>query len=89
MSEPDFVIAQCSSENCNADVIWVETQNHKLMPIDAEPTGIGNIVIVGRLLNGAVSVRYLSTREQEDSTEDRYTSHFATCPDAGRFRRNR
>jgi hypothetical protein len=87
--EDTLVITECGSENCDAEIFWVETQKGKLMPVDAEPTGIGNIVIVGRTLTGAVSVRYLSTREMEDSTENRYTSHFATCVDAARYRRNR
>lgn len=83
--------AECRS--CGAPMIWAETANGKRMPVDADPVEGASFVLVeapddGRLLAIHVSKAwpdYMAAGEVDAA--DRYTSHFATCPDAGKFRR--
>lgn len=62
----------CGGPNCNAEVIWAETEGGKRIPLDARApvyvatTGSNGKVIAKRLEGGMVS-------------------HFATCRDADRF----
>jgi hypothetical protein len=59
------------------------------MPLDATDDGApliverGNIEPTGRTVNGSPEVRYVA------SGQGRYRSHFASCPHAEDFRRNR
>lgn len=75
----------CSS--CHAPIIWAKTQKGKPMPLDAEPSEKGNIV-----LTDGVAV-YLTKEALAHVPpapgERRYVSHFATCVDAAKFRRPR
>ncbi len=66
----------CSS--CRAPIFWVKTTTVKTMPIDAVPTADGNVWLddnqvasVGKPVSGSL----------------RYVSHFATCPNAKKHRR--
>jgi hypothetical protein len=64
--------------------MWVTTLAGKSMPLDVEPFHDGLVVLVdtphGR------RARVLGAGE-EPSDVTRYTSHFATCPQAGSWRR--
>jgi hypothetical protein len=62
-------------------MFFLETPAGASMPLDADPVESGNIVIRN---DKAV----LLTRG-EDTDLPRYTSHFATCPHAKRFRKER
>lgn len=73
-------MARCRS--CEAEIIWASTVTGKAMPIDAAPSESGNLVYG----NGAVST---ASDEDRRLHRPRYTSHFATCPDAPRFRKAR
>ena len=66
--------------SCGADVEWVQTEAGKRMPVDAEPVANGNIVKVRGNL-----IRYLG--KGEVFTGDRWVSHFATCAQAGSWRK--
>lgn len=71
---------------CGKRMRWVQMGSGKRMPLDAEPDPVkGNIALVG----GVWCV--LSRAELADLGGDRprYTSHFATCPDAAKHRRPR
>lgn len=70
--------AACSS--CNAPVLWVTTDAGKMMPVDAEPRADGNVAVVGAECHAY---------DMEDAmrSRPRFVSHFATCPDAPRWRR--
>ena len=68
----------CST--CGARMVWVVTDKGKRMPLDPEPTADGNVVRTGEQ-----TVRYLTAGEAW--TGLRFTSHFATCPDAAKHRR--
>lgn len=77
-----WTVDKCRS--CGAPIIWALTRTYRIMPIDAEPVDGGNVVIVGRGERAPrVDVRPGGTLFDDRPT---YTSHFATCPDAARWR---
>jgi hypothetical protein len=61
---------------------WVKTQKGKNMPIDDEPDPSGRFVIESGD-EDPVKVRYLA--DGEEYTGERFTSHFKTCTNPGRF----
>lgn len=77
-------MSKCRS--CGASIIWLPTESGKKMPCDAKPIPYtedpaGNLTLVtsdGRVV-----------RAKADATSDfvGYVSHFATCPDANKWRR--
>lgn len=95
------IIAKCAS--CDAPGIWVFTESGKSMLINAEPVPNGNLRLfpskpsstdpMGRYVPGSPPhVRVVTgTLDLLDPDDDgiRYTSHFATCPDAALWRAGR
>lgn len=71
-------MAHCNS--CGAELLWVRTEAGKATPLDAQPTDNGNIAVV----DGVAHVCYDLL---DDDAGLRYTSHFATCPDAKEHRK--
>jgi hypothetical protein len=77
--------------SCEASIYWVFTEHGKRMPIDADPSAAGNVVLTVRL-GGRIAVVLPpeSLFEDEAITElrqqARYTSHFVTCPHADEWR---
>jgi hypothetical protein len=69
--------SKCRS--CGAKIFWYYTASGKLMPVDAEPCADGNLAIN---YDGTVMVVGSGSGRQP-----RYRSHFATCPNAARHRR--
>jgi hypothetical protein len=69
--------SKCRS--CGAPLLWAQTTAGKNMPLDAAPTANGNI----ELRHGLA--RYVTP--DANATTPRYTSHFATCPNAGQHRK--
>jgi hypothetical protein len=83
----EWPLARCRS--CKAAVVWAITANEKPMPIDVLTAPDGNIVAdgVGRGRFGECpKVRYVKKGE-DPGPVPRFTSHFATCPDADDHRR--
>jgi len=70
-----------SCRSCGAEIVWVETENKKRMPIDAEPTDAGKFVLEDE---GTDTPRALY---RPGANGERFTSHFATCPNAAEHRR--
>lgn len=66
--------------SCGAPLIWAETPNGKLMPLDAKPTATGRWAIV----KGEKKAHLVS--RAADATEG-LDSHYATCPHAGQWRK--
>lgn len=64
---------------CDAPVLWVSTPTGKAMPLDLEPDPEGRFVVEGGV---AYPVGLFSEGP-------RYTSHFATCPQADEHRKPR
>jgi hypothetical protein len=86
--DKDWVVSECKSENCRAEIVWCHTENGRRMPVDAEPVVGGNIRRVDMKMDGLPVVHVLTRDEQaQGSLLPLYVSHFRTCPDAERFRR--
>lgn len=79
---------ECRS--CHAPIRWAVTQKGRRMPLDPEPTPDGNLVLAPAVeARRAPTVVALTAHNDPplDPNTPRYTSHFATCPDAPRHRR--
>lgn len=79
-------LTRCRSEECRASIFWARTTRGKRMPVDAMPTEDGNVEIVSHGQDGPI-VKIHKTGQPALFEERRYTSHFATCPDAEGWRR--
>ena len=78
---------QTECRSCQAAIRWVKTQKNKRMPLDPEPTKDGCWVIEGDAeLNPPLAIR-LDNDAAARYTDEKYTSHFETCPDAKRWSR--
>lgn len=73
----------CSS--CGARIFWAHTIAGKAMPIDADPVDTGNVLIDP---DGKAIVLGKPQHTPNLLGENRYTSHFATCPDANQHRKD-
>lgn len=75
---------------CEAPVIWVRTRTGKSMPLDADPDERGDFYVVEGD-DGKLEGHHVRTYPGGSlpASEDRYTSHFATCTAPERFRRAR
>lgn len=94
MPEPKYRIEACRSEHCRKAIIWARTPAGKMMPVDACPLEPDKIVHGGTFV--ALSVIQGYPRAEVHTLPpgrvvDRplRTSHFATCDDVQRFRRER
>jgi len=74
--------------SCGAEILWVHTERGKKMPLDAEPyTGDKPSGLFVRRWDHALDVAVaIATTPDAFPGEPLYTSHFATCPDADRWR---
>lgn len=71
--------------SCGRPIIWTITSKGKRMPVDAEPSPDGNVAL-DEGPDGAVRASVTGPAPGL-IPEPRYTSHFATCPEAARWRR--
>lgn len=82
-------MAKC--KGCGRDIIWIKTGAGKSMPLDPEPVmywekskAKGKVVTPnGELLSCVFE------GDPEKATGIGYVSHWATCPSAGDFKKNR
>ncbi|MGH2716031.1 MAG: hypothetical protein ACRDM7_19545 [Thermoleophilaceae bacterium] len=71
---------------CKAEITWAHT-GEKWMPVDAQPTADGNVLLTGgnppraEVLAGE---RLVKARAAECRL---YRSHFSSCPDAQKHRK--
>lgn len=89
MFEP--VLATCRS--CAEPIFWAKTRaTGAVMPVDYHPTIRGNIVVQDPARSPPL-VAVVSDLDPQPlplfAAEPRYTSHFVTCDDAARWRRQR
>lgn len=84
MNKPQAV--ECRS--CKALMFWVITPRGKKMPVDAKPDPNGGFVLSLKVEDGRPNLyaeTYVPT-EPKHQNRNRYTSHFATCPNAASHR---
>lgn len=81
----DWTIEHCRS--CNGPIIWAITSKDRTMPIDAEPTAHGNVVLEYR--GGFTPLALVLNNTQRFGRTGLRTSHFATCPQAGSWRQGK
>jgi hypothetical protein len=64
--------------SCGASVLWAVTKRGKRIPIDAIPNPDGNLFLVDGVAHPVLSA---------GKGLEKFTTHFATCPHAKRWRR--
>lgn len=84
--------SHCSS--CGAPLIWAQTINGRAIPLDpVETPERGNLRRIGRTPEAAMVVEVIPRSEIGQTPlgepEERYVSHFATCPNASEHRKER
>ena len=89
-------MANCKS--CNAPIIWATTQAGRPMPFDKLPVLTGNFFLhtVPKAKRGEpehmaihVDSDHFAAVHARLHEASRYTSHFATCPNASKHRKAR
>ena len=65
--------------SCKASIVWAITEKGHRIPLDAEPTVAGNLVIVDGVAR--------PPRIDDDVPFLQWVSHFATCPHADQHRK--
>lgn len=76
------MLSKCRS--CKQPILFALTRKGRRIPLDPDPVENGNIRLT------EVEGRKLPLARVVDGTENpgpRYRTHFASCPDADRFRR--
>lgn len=71
---------------CGAPVLWVRSENGKLMPLEAQPSPDGRYQIDGEV---AYYLKGMFRDLAVEQGEPLYKSHFANCPKANSHRRDR
>lgn len=78
-------MSQCRS--CGAEVLWVKLIPHnRLNPLNPTPTREGNIRMLGQRKAVARVLGKEDMATAKLASEELYTSHFATCPNAKQHR---
>lgn len=86
--------------SCGASIFWAVTANGKRIPLDATPSLVGNMVLRMQAgddgkevldephlaLSLAARTKLADHGVPFDPDEPRFTSHFATCPQATAWR---
>jgi hypothetical protein len=75
----------CAS--CGAVIRWCHTRDGKRMPLDPDPALLGNVRVFDDDL--AVVLTKTEVAQYQEAGVSLHSSHFATCPDAPKWRRNR
>ncbi|WP_009473848.1 hypothetical protein [Rhodococcus sp. JVH1] len=86
MSEQLPPTEQCRS--CKAPIRWARTQHGKHIPINAEPSASGNVLLdhIGGVLHaGVMRGNQLAAIRRTD--RPLFLPHFVDCPNAGEWRK--
>lgn len=79
-------MSQC--RNCGKAVYWCKTNTGKIMPVDAEPSEDGNIILERNALGQVANVLNLADLATARAQGKRlHKSHFVTCPNAANHRK--
>ncbi len=73
-------------KSCGAPILWTVTAAGRRMPVDAEPSDIGNIEVSGGLVLHATTIAGHDLVRARAVGFPLYLSHFATCPNASTHR---
>jgi hypothetical protein len=82
-------------KSCGAEIIWVKTEAGKAIPLDAEPTEGGNIIV--QVLGPDREIAHVETAVEKVERHNcpipagrvAFVSHFATCPQANAWRKRK
>lgn len=73
--------------SCQAELHWAKwLESGKAVPIDRKPHVNGNIVLTLKPSGALIAEKYDHIKH---AGRNRYVSHFATCPEAGKWRGDR
>jgi hypothetical protein len=79
--------AECTSNRCQAPIIWTVTERRRdRMPVNRTPDPAGVILLLPNPDDPLVPIARVEGNAGKRFAKTCYTSHFATCPDADRFR---
>lgn len=71
---------------CQAPIVWAQTSSSgRAMPVDAEPSPDGTFALVHTTKGKWIAVHV----GKPVQNEERHTSHFAKCPAAASFRKQK
>ena len=72
-------------KSCRKPIVWAETEKGRRIPLDPDPVSDGNIILQQRgKFKPPLAIVRLSIPTDETN---RFKSHFATCPQASRWRK--
>lgn len=88
-STAKFPTEACRS--CQAPIIWCTTERGRAMPVDAQPSTGGNLLLRRRIeyKGNCDPLAVLIDATHRFGRTDLHTSHFATCPNAETWRTKR
>lgn len=79
--------------SCGAAIRWAATVNGKRMPVDDQPTPDGTLILSDPTPGAYAPTVALFVAGQpslfDEPDPPRFTSHFATCPNADQHRKDR
>lgn len=79
-----YQVSACSAASCGAPIIWAHTEKGSRMPLDAQPSPAGSVLLYGSPEHPRS--RVVPRAERADRTDLRL-SHWATCTKPQEFRR--
>lgn len=71
---------------CRARIVWATLPSGRRMPVDSDPSPVGQIRLDGTL---GVVLGEADATAARLAGEPLFISHFATCPDASEHRRGK
>lgn len=83
-------MSKCKS--CGAEIVWTETTRGRRMPVDAEPSERGNVLVAGlkpEPMPKAYVYGSLEALQLRDQGVELHAAHHATCPNADDWRTER
>lgn len=82
------LVKACRS--CVKPVIWTVTEsNWKRMPVDAEPSDVGEFRLLARADEPEPWARWIMPLDRYAYSGELHTSHFANCPHAQKWRKKK
>jgi len=75
--------SRCRS--CGAEILWARSRGGKRVPLDADPTMRGNVVLTDD--GEAIVLNQADADQHRRHGGTLYLAHFATCPEAAQHRR--